>query len=346
MASPESSAAYALHITPALFDRIITPLSRKKILVPLVLVLLILPVILLIGDGIFDQLHLLWRMLYVQPIIILYILILTPILQRANGDVIIGLRPIIQLTDEEFNQVVTEKSRIAPRSELAAIAIGLLIGILMNIGTSTGVHAPLTNTYKLITTILMYTGITWALYLAVASSRLTKEIFHQPIDVDIFDLRPFEPVGRESLMLSFAFIIGATIGMAFSITAELILTIESIIVYIVFALMTIVVFYANMIDTYRLLVDTKKKELNLAQDHISHAYRSFKQSAKEGEDIRTSMNDMNAWISMKERLVKTQTWPHTTVTVGRLLISSLMPAGLAGLRQLANTVLESITLPF
>lgn len=346
MTSQESSTTDVLNIAPALFDRFTSSLSQKKILVLLSLVLLILPVILSMVDGIFDQFSHLWSILYVQPTIILYILILTPILQRASKKVIIGLRPIVKLTDEEFNQVVAEKSRIDPRGEYAAIFIGLLIGLIMNIGATIDVHAPLTKTYKLITTLIMYTGITWALFLAVASSRLTKEIFRQSIEVNIFDLRPFEPVGRESLLLSFAFIVGATIAMAFSITAELALTIESIIVYIIFALLTIVVFYANMIDTYRLLVDTKKRELNIAQDHISHAYKSFKQSAGEGEDIRNSMIDMNAWIVMKERLVKTQTWPHNTATVGRLLISSLMPAGVAGLRQLANIVLDNISLPF
>jgi hypothetical protein len=110
--------------------------------------------------------------------------------------------------------------------------------------------------------------------------------------------------------------------------------------------MTIVVFYANMIGTYRLLADAKKRELNLAQDHISSTYLNFKQSAEEGGDMNARLLDMNAWIAVKERLAKTQTWPHSTATVGRLLVSSLMPAGVAGLRQLANTILDHITLPF
>lgn len=346
MAYEESSASYSLHIAPALFDRITVPLSRTRILVPLGLLLFILPVILAIVDGIFDQFHLLWRILYVPPTIILYILILSPILQRANEAVIIGLRPIVQLTDEEFNQVIADKSRINPRGEYTAIVVGLLIGIFMNFGSDISIHAPLTKTYKLITTIIMFTGITWALYLAVASSRLTKEIYRQPIEVNIFDLRPFEPVSRESLMLSFAFIVGATIAMAFSISIELSLTIDGIIIYLIFALMTIVVFYANMIDTYRLLSEAKKREINLVQDHISHAFQSFKQSTGEGEELRATLIDMNAWIGMKERLVKAQTWPHSTATVGRLLVSSLLPAGIAGLRQLAYTVLDRITLPF
>lgn len=346
MVSQESSADVTLHITPAIFDRITSRLSRKQVLIPLALALFILPVIFAFIDGIFDQFHLLWRIIYVQPTIILYILILGPVLKRANEDVIIGLRPIVKLSDEEYNQVIAENSRIDPRGEYIAVAAGLLIGFVMNWGAVLGVRAPLTQTYKLITTVVMYTGIIWALYLAIASSRLTKEIFRQPIDVDIFDLRPFEPIGRESLMVSFAFIVGATIAMAFTITPDLVLTIESIIVYFLFALMTIVVFYANMIDTYRLLADAKKRELNLAQDHISNTYLIFKQSAEEGGDINARMLDMNAWIAVRERLAKTQTWPHSTATIGRLLVSSLMPAGVAGLRQLANTILDHITLPF
>ena len=301
MAIQESSASSTLHVTPAIFDRITGPLSQKKILIPLGLVLFSMPVILTIADGIFDQFQQIWRVLYIPPTIILYILILAPLLDcvrctRMKNSTV--SRKIAHAGDPQW---IADRHEWPDQHHVTVPAV-------------------------------------WRC--------LTKEIYRQPIVVNIFDLRPFEPVGRESLLLSFAFIVGATIAMAFSITVELVLTIESIIVYMVFALMTIVVFYANMIDTYRLLSDAKKRELNLVKDHISYAYRSFKQSAEEGQDIRTSVMEMNAWISMKERLVKAQTWPHSTATVGRLLISSLMPAGIASLRQMANAVLDSITLPF
>ena len=346
MATQESSAAFEPHVTPAIFDRIVVPLSQRKVLIPLAIVLFVTPVITALIDGIFGQFHQLWRVIYIQPTIIVYILLLTPFHQRANRDVIVGLRPIIKLTDEEYNDMVVEKSRINPRGEYIALAIGLLIGFLMNMGASMGVQAPLTYTYKLITTIIMYTSIIWALYVAVASARLNKEIYRLPIEVNIFDLRPFEPIGRESLVLSFSFIVGATIAMAFSITAELVLTVENIVIYLIFAGMTIVVFYANMIDTYRLLLATKKRDIHMAQDHISEAYHSFKHFAEEGKDIRTSVTDVNAWIVMKERLGKTQTWPHSTATVGRLLATAFMPAAVAGLRQVAQSILERLTLPF
>jgi hypothetical protein len=97
----------------SLFDRLAIRLCRTRILIPLSLSLILLPITLAFVDGQLDRFFSgsLWRVLLIQPAIIIYILFLSPFMQRAREGVIAGLRPIVQLTDEEFERLVAEESR-------------------------------------------------------------------------------------------------------------------------------------------------------------------------------------------------------------------------------------------
>jgi hypothetical protein len=55
---------------------------------------------------------------------------------------------------------------------------------------------------------------------------------------------------------------------------------------------------------------------------------------------------MGTWITCRERINKTRTWPHSTEIVGKLLASALMPVGVAALRYVGTALLNLIELPF
>jgi hypothetical protein len=328
----------------SLFDRLAIRLCRTRILIPLSLSLILLPITLAFVDGQLDRFFSgsLWRVLLIQPAIIIYILLLSPFMQRAREGVIAGLRPIVQLTDEEFERLVAEESRLNPRSELIAVSIGALVGWFMRIGMAIGVDSPWVQAYQTIATVLMYAAIAWVIYGAVAGTGLYRALLRQPLEVDIFDISPFEPIGRESVLVSVAFIIGATLAMLFSITGEFVLEFESFVVYIFFACVAVLVFFLNLRDTHRVLADAKQRELDLAQTRISQAYQALKHEARDREAIQAIAVEMDAWIACKERLGKTRTWPYNTEIIRNLLISTLMPMGIAALRRLGTVLLNSI----
>jgi hypothetical protein len=263
-------------------------------------------------------------------------------MQRAREGVITGLRPIVVLTDEEFEQLVAEESRLDPRSELIAVSIGALVGWFMRIGMAIGVDSPWVQVYQAIATVLMYAAIVWVIYGAVAGTGLYRALLRQPLEVDIFDISPFEPIGRESVLVSLAFIIGATLAMVFSITGQFVLEFESFVVYIFFACVAVLVFFLNLRDTHHVLANAKQRELDLAQMRISQAYQALKHEARDGEAIQAIAVEMDAWIACKERLGKTRTWPYNTEIIRNLLISTLMPMGVAALRRLGTVLLNSI----
>ena len=330
MASQEPSGVPTQLTANSLFSRLAVRLSRARVLIPLSLFLMLLPIILAFVGGQLDQLFTtnLWRALLIQPTIVVYILLISSFLQRAGEQMIISLRPIVQLTNGEFSQLVFEKSRVDPRGELMAIVIGALAGWFLRRGIAITSEAPWLQAYQIIFTIVMYSAIAWAIYGSVVGSRLTGAILRQPLQVDILDIRPFEPVGRASLLVSLAFIIGTTIAMVFTMTRQFALTIGNLVIYFFFACVTILVFFLNMRDTHRILADTKKGELDLVQSHISQAYRVLKHGVQDGEDTQAIAAELNAWIASEERLNQARTWPYNTEIIGKLLISTLLPIGI------------------
>lgn len=345
--TPRELPSTPLPLRKSLFDRLTTRLSRPRVLIPLGIGLVLLPTALAFVDGIQTLFFTdLWHALLVQPVVIIYILLISPFLRQASERVIAGLRPIVLLTDEEFDRLLAEKSHANPRGELVAIAIGALVSLLTRSVWSFELDAPGIQAYHTIATIVMYTALVWVIYLGVAGPRLNRALLRQPLQIDIFDTRPFEPIGRESLLSALAFIIGATIAMVFIVSHELVLSFENLVVYGFFALVTVLVFCLNMFDTYRVLSRAKNQELNYAQERISLAYQILKHKAHQGEDIRDVAAEMGTWITCKERISKTRTWPHSTEIVGKLLASALMPVGIAALRHLGTLLLNLIELPF
>jgi hypothetical protein len=331
----------------SLFDWLTTHLSRPCVLIPLSIGLVLLPTTLAFADGIQTLFFTdLWHALLIQPVVIIYILLISPFLRQANECVVAGLRPIVLLTDEEFNRLLAEKSHVDPRGELVAISVGVLVSLLTRSIWSFELDAPWVQVYHTVATTVMYTALAWVIYLGVAGPRLNRALLRQPLQVDIFDTRPFEPIGRESLLSALAFIIGATIAMVFVVSHELVLSFENLVVYGFFAFVTVLVFCLNMFDTYRVLSRAKAQELNYAQEHISQAYQILRRKAQQGENIQDIAADMGTWITCKERISKTRTWPHSTEIVGKLLASSLMPLGVAALRYLGTALKSMVELPF
>jgi hypothetical protein len=345
--TPQETSGSPWQFGESLFDRLTALLSRPRVLIPLGLGLILLPILMAFIDNVLNLFFTdLWHALLVQPVVITYIVSISRFLRRARERVVAGLRPIILLTDEEFNLLLTEKSRVDLRGELVAISVGALVSLLTWGVWSFDLGAPWIQAYHTVATIVMYAALAWVIYLGVAGPRLNRALLRQPLQVDIFDTRPFEPIGRESLLSALTFIIGATIAMAFVVSHELVLSLENLVVYAFFAFVTILVFCLNMFDTYRVLSRAKQQELSYAQERIALAYQILKHKAQEGEDIQDMAAEMGTWITCKERISKTRTWPQSTEIVSKLLVSALMPVGVAALRYLGTMLLDLIELPF
>jgi len=69
-----------------------------------------------------------WRPLLIGPVIIIYILIVSPILARDDSEALRAFRPIVQLDDQTFSRVVERAGYIKPLYEILILALGAVFG--------------------------------------------------------------------------------------------------------------------------------------------------------------------------------------------------------------------------
>jgi len=95
---------------PSIVDRLIARMGRSpaSFIVKSAVVLLLLPLVIVWLDGywgeLFSQRY--WRAIFLQPVIIIYILILERVFKRMEADVNNGLDEVVCLSDEAFDQLV------------------------------------------------------------------------------------------------------------------------------------------------------------------------------------------------------------------------------------------------
>lgn len=287
-----------------------------------------LPVV--IGEG-------LWRIMLLASGLTVYNLLAVPVFTSLHDEIAASLRPLSHLSDAEYAALVAGAEERNPGVEWIAFGIGLAAQVIIFGPPDT--TQPL-DLYLFLSFLFMFGTLGWLVYRAVASTRLSRRLSRQPLDVDIFDIRPFEPIGRQSLLLSMVFIGGNIIGVVLVVRWEGFLKWESLIVYTVVLLITVFVFFFGMWPTHRLLSQTKKGHLQNAVDNIATAYRDLVILKVQNKATGEAESEVYTWTVLEKRLQATRTWPYNTEMLRTLVITVLTPIAV-GLSKIASVLLTS-----
>jgi hypothetical protein len=216
------------------------------------------------------------------------------------------------------------------------MAVGLTINLLFE---PLEENANILEIYAYLSRIVLFGGVGWTIYVLIATTRLTTVLLRQPLNVDILDIRPFEPIGRQSLWLSLALIGGAVLSL-FSVSYQnQFLWLEYAIVYSVVMVVAVLVFFLNMRGAHRVLATTKRRQLEFVDRTLVDVYRRFQQLVAEECDTLTLATKINAIAAIKHELKTARTWPYNTEMLRTLFISVLAPL-FAGLARLAESLLR------
>ena len=269
-----------------------------------------------------------WRVALQAPAIIVYILIVSPLLERSADDVIAAYRPLLSLDDESYDLLVSEASRVTPTGEVLAFAAGIVLGALgqdwqMNEGSRW------LGWYLAASIAIMLGFLGWTIYAAVASARLTRALHSQPLSVDIFDQQPFRTVGRQSLSIALVFIGGLALSTLLTLGRLDFLAWQNWIIYAVLTLVPLVLFFLNMRHTHRVLATEKRRELRKVEQHIIQASRALVQQMDAGANTGTLAADISGLATYADRLRATGTWPYDTAMLRTLFFSMIAPACMA-----------------
>jgi hypothetical protein len=261
--------------------------------------------------------------------VVVYILVIAPVVERADAAVINAFRPLVLIDDRSFDRLVIEASRLSPIGEGIAFSLGAVFGLWMGQAWLSGSDAFWLRLVVIPSAGLMFGLLAWTIYGAVAGTRLIAELHRQPLRIDIFDPKPFRPVGRQSLVIALVFVGGIVLGMVFGLGRESILDWRNWILFILLALVPVLVFFLNMRPTHRVLAAEKSRELDAVQGNILRACRTLVARTDAEESAGTLGAEINALVAYEERLLATSTWPYDTAMLRTLFFSVIIPGGAA-----------------
>jgi len=302
--------------------------------------LIVAPLVAAYLDGLLDDLlsQGQWRLILGPALVITYILVVAPIVQRAGAGIIDAFRPLVLIDDDSFDRLIVEASRINPLSEGIAFSLGALFGFWVGWSWLSDTNAFWLPVVLIPSAGLMFGLLAWTIYVAVAGTRLNAELHRQPLRFDIFDTKPFWPVGRQSLIIALVFVGGIVLGMVSSLGEESILDWRNWLLYGFLVLVAFLVFFLNMRPTHRLLAGEKRQEQAVVQRNILRACRALMARLDAEEGTGTLGAEINALVAYEKRLQETSTWPYDTAMLRTLFFSVILPV-VAGLARIIGDLL-------
>lgn len=278
-----------------------------------------------------------WRVAYFPTVALIYTMAVAPWIWRAEMDVVEGLGPLIRNTDAVLTHKRWWRSSLG---DWGAFSAGLLAGGALFLSSPIPNLHSWTMRYWLATVLMMYGALAWLIYAAMGSARLTA-LLHRDVDHrDPFDLTPFEPVGRQGLILAMIFVGAITLSLFFIYTRTMFLEWQGIVVYSILMLVTVSIFFTVMWPAHRVLQRVKQEKLANVQRMIGQTFGKLETPAADGADTQRMATEVQAWLMLEQRLKQTRTWPYDTEILRALFLSVLTPLFVATARVVGTYLTE------
>jgi hypothetical protein len=315
----------------SLWQRLIGRRRSPLITVGIGLVLVLALLVAAYLDGVVDELlsQGRWRLLLTPAVVIIYILVVAPIVERAEAGVIDAFRPLVLIDDDGFDRLVAEASRLNPTGQAIAFGLGAVFGLWLGQTWLSDTDAFWLKLVLIPSAGLMFGLLAWIIYGSVAGTRLMAELHRQPLRIDILDTTPFWPVGRHSLIIALVFVGGIVLSMVFGLELKGILDWRSWVLYAFLAVVPIVVFFLSMRPTHRVLAAEKERELDAVQTKIRQACRTLMARLDAGEGTGTLGADASALVAYEERIQAASSWPYDMPMLRTLFFSVIFPGAAA-----------------
>ena len=336
-----TTSSPAIQFYPSLFDRTISRRRSSWTLVWIALIFVGFAVVTFTLDGESESLTTpgFWRTALTSPAIIIYVLAVAPSLQRMGPEVIRAFRPVVQLDDESFARLVWESSYVSPRGEILSLAIGALAGaILTNTGSTWSAGLSWTRLYWIVTDAVLLGLLAWVVYVSIVGTRQTVALHQQPLNIDLFDLSPFIPIGRQSLILALVFIGGILISLLLGVQPESLRVPQFWVTYTVMALIPVLIFFLNMRPTHHVLSEEKKKRQGSLERRFRTVFHQLEQ--QENQPDSRLAEEINVLSIYEQHLNAARTWPYNTSQLRTLAITVLVPLLTLLVRLLLNRIFQ------
>jgi hypothetical protein len=273
-----------------------------------------------------------WRTAYFPTVASLYIVAVAPWIWRAEKEVIKGLQPLLKIEPQSDEALAYKGWWRSSWGDWCAFGAGLLAGLLLLISQPIPDLRYWAVRYWIVTVLITCGALVWLIYAAMGSARLTALLHHRILHEDPFDITPFEPVGRQGLVLAMIFVGAITLSLLFIYGRTIFWTWQNIVIYSILVLATALIFFIVMWPTHRTLRQAKLQELAGLRRLIGQTMRKLEARIAEGANTQSVLNEVPVLLTLEQRLKQTRTWPYDTEMLRTLFISVLVPLLLAGAR--------------
>ena len=312
----------------SIFERIFVEPRHPWGKIGLILLLFLAPMGAAIADGSLSALFQegRWRAILQPPVVITYIILVSPGMSRLGNEVTRSLRALVIADPEKMDQLL-DQMKPSHRKETIMFCLGTLFGLLMASFNTEGSFTWLALIW-ILTSGMMYGLLAWIIYSSLASSRWTATMLRQPLKVDPFNTSPFEPIGRQSLMLSLVFVGGIVASMLFAgFPIETVKHPAFWLINIPIILVPVAIFFISMHPTHKVLTQARDRELEIVQEHFERSCREMVHRLDRHEDTSHLSAEIIALETYSRRLQTARTWPYNTPMLRILFFSVLIPSG-------------------
>lgn len=266
-----------------------------------------------------------WRPVMQSTVVIHYILIIAPLITKNDSDMLKAFRPLVLIDDEAYDRLVQESSHINPLGEVLSMLLGALIGFGLSQTWLTEVRNFWLRVYIPFSQSLMFGLLAWTIYSSFSSTRVIKELHRQPLKIDILNIKPFEPMGRHSLVTALVFFGGVTLAMIFSLNIKNIFTWQTWLSILPFLIIPIIIFFLSMGNTHRVLAKEKKRELLAVTKKIHHSSSVLSSRIANDEGLGEVAVEYTALVAYEARIKAASTWPYNTAMLRTLSFTTVVP---------------------
>ena len=266
-----------------------------------------------------------WRVGLQGPVLIVYVLAIYPFILRLWKPAIKAFRPMVSMSENQFNRLSTEITTVNRRWEWLAVFIGIFLH-LIRLRIWLGWIDQWFEVYQVTTEALLFGLMGWLIYSSIKGSRGIARLGKQNLKLDIFNIQLLSPVARHSLGLSLAFVGGISIALLFE-TQETLIEWQSVVVYSILVLSTIIIFYTSMWSIHKIMARVKRNELEVAQKYMADMSRKLKEWTTKGrlEGMEDLSSSVAGWAAYERRVKEAQEWPFNAGIIRRLFASVLAP---------------------
>jgi hypothetical protein len=280
-----------------------------------------------------------WRITLLGPTVVLYIFATHPQIRRLRREAIEAFRPIVKMSSQEFDHFVDEHMPLKRWREWLVFAGSALLGEIILRPWSVEDAVPLfwSKGYRILLTGVMCGLIGAVVYTSLACARFLARLHRRPLNLNIFDMTPLEPVARCSLFYTLILIGGVSLGLFFIPNQD----IRGIVINSTIILAAISIFFLSMRDTHTIMLKLKMQELTIARQHLAALHDKLQEETDSGhaEALTRMAPTTNAWLVYEKRIDQAPEWPFTNPMLRKLLVTTFVPIAIFILQRLVSEFL-------